>query len=98
MKFVLTFAKTDRMVVEICTVALQFGSNNCQIKFVQVNLKSAQKMSDVRLLFHALHVEILLGTVIHSLVQPNWYFTLLVPMATVLPWVLIGNDDYLTKC
>ena len=49
MKFVQTFAKTNRMVVEICTVPLQFGSDNCQIKlaFVQVNLKSAQKMSDV---------------------------------------------------
>ena len=41
---------------DISTVALYFGSDICQIKlrFVQVNLKSARKMSDVRLLFHAL--------------------------------------------
>ena len=46
----------DQTLVEICIVALHFGSDICQIKlrFVQVNPKSAQKMSDVRLLFHAL--------------------------------------------
>ena len=55
-KFVLTFAKNDQTLVETCTVALYFGSDKCQIKlgFVQVNPKSARKMSDVRLLFHAL--------------------------------------------
>ena len=55
-KLVLTFAKNDQTLVEICTVALYFGSDICQIKlgFVQVNPKSAQKISDVRLLFHAL--------------------------------------------
>ena len=43
-------------LVEIYTVALYFGSNICQTKlgFVQVNPKSAWKMSDVQLLFHAL--------------------------------------------
>ena len=46
------------MLIEICTVALYFGSDVCQIKlgFVQVNTKSARKISDVRLLFCALHV------------------------------------------
>ena len=49
--------QNDLTLVEICTVALYFGLDICQIKlgFVQVNLKSAQEMSDVRLLFHALH-------------------------------------------
>ena len=57
-KFVLTFSGNDQTLVEICTVALHFGSDICQIKlgFVQVNSKSARKMSDVRLLFHALHL------------------------------------------
>ena len=52
------FAKSDQTLVEIHTVALYFGSDICQIKlgFVQVNTKSAWKMSDVRLLCHALHV------------------------------------------
>ena len=53
-KFVLTFAKNDQMLVEICTVALYFGSDKCQIKLGQP--KSTWKMSDVRLLFHALYV------------------------------------------
>ena len=46
----------DQTLVEMCIVALHFGSDICQIKlgFVQVNPKSAQKISDVRLLFHAL--------------------------------------------
>ena len=52
-KFVLTFANYDQTLVEICTVALYFGLDICQ-GFVQVNPKSAWKMSDVRLLFHAL--------------------------------------------
>ena len=48
-------SENDQTLVEICTVAY-FGSDICQIKlgFVQVNTKSAQKMSDVRLLFHTL--------------------------------------------
>ena len=56
-KFALTFSRNDQTLVEICTVALYFGSDICQIKlgFVQVNPKSAWKMSDVRLLLHALH-------------------------------------------
>lgn len=55
-KFVLTFFRNDLTLVEICTVASHFDSDVCQIKlgFVQVNTKSTQKMSDVRLLFHAL--------------------------------------------
>ena len=50
MKLVLT-------LVEINAITLNFGSDTCQIKvgIVQVNAKSARKMSDVRLLFHALH-------------------------------------------
>ena len=50
------------MLIEVCTVALYFGSDIYQIKlrFVQVNTKSAWKMSDVRLLFHALKVMSLL--------------------------------------
>ena len=46
-KFVLTFAKNDLTLVEISTVALYYGSDICQTKlgFVQVNPKSAQKMS-----------------------------------------------------
>ena len=58
-KFVLTFSRNDQMLIEICIVALYFGSDICQIKleFVHVNAKSARKMSDVRLLFHALQVE-----------------------------------------
>ena len=31
-KFVLAFAKSDLTLVEICTVALYFGSDICQIK------------------------------------------------------------------
>ena len=44
-------------MVETYTIALKFGSDTCQIKvgIVQVNTKSGRKMSDVRLLFHALH-------------------------------------------
>ena len=40
-------------------LSIIFGSYICQIKlgFVQVNTKSARKMSDIRLLFHALHVQ-----------------------------------------
>ena len=55
-KFALTFSRNDQTLVEICTVALYFGSDIYQIKlgFVQVNHKSARKMSDVRLLFHTL--------------------------------------------
>ena len=54
-KFVLTFAKNNLTLVEICTVALYFGLDICHIKleFVQ---ESAQKMSNVQLLFHALLV------------------------------------------
>ena len=57
-KCALTFSRNEQTLVEICTVALYFGSDICQIKlgFVQVNPKSAQKMSDVQLLFHALCV------------------------------------------
>ena len=49
-------SENDQTLVEICTVALYFGLDICQIKlgFVQVNTKSARKMSDVRPLFHAL--------------------------------------------
>ena len=38
-------------------IALKFGSDTCQINvgIVQINTKSGRKMSDVRLLFHALH-------------------------------------------
>ena len=38
--------------------ALQFGLDICQIKLwlVQVNAKNVWKMSDVRLLFHALSI------------------------------------------
>ena len=51
----------DQTLLEICTVTLYFGSNICQIKlgFVQVNPKSARKMSDARLLFHALCIALL---------------------------------------
>ena len=61
-KFVLTFSRNDQTLIEICTVALHFGSDVCQTKlgFVQVNTKSAQKMSDVRLLFHALHTYVII--------------------------------------
>ena len=54
--FVLTFFRDDQTLIEICIVALCFGSDICQIKpgFVQVNTKSAWKMSDVQLLFRAL--------------------------------------------
>ena len=46
-------SRNDQTLVEICTVALYFGSDIRQIKlgFVQVNTKSARKMSDVRLYF-----------------------------------------------
>ena len=46
----------SKILVEICTVALYFGLDICQIKlgFVQINLKSATKKSDVQLLFHVL--------------------------------------------
>ena len=56
-KFVLTFVKNDQTLVEVCIVALYFGSDICQIKlgFIQVNPKSARKMSDVQLLFHTLY-------------------------------------------
>ena len=39
-------------------LALNFGSDTCQIKvvIVQVNTKSGQKMSDVQLLFYALYI------------------------------------------
>ena len=58
MKFVLTFTKNDLTLVEINAITLNFGSDTCQIKvgIVQVNTKSAEKMSDVRLLFHALYI------------------------------------------
>ena len=48
-KFVLPFSKNGQTLIEICTVALYFSSDICQIKlgFVQVNTKSARKMSDV---------------------------------------------------
>ena len=57
MKFVLTFTKNDLTLVEINAITLNFGLDTCQIKvgIVQVNTKSAWKMSDVRLLFHALY-------------------------------------------
>ena len=47
-KFILTFAKNDLTLVAICTVALYFDSDICQIKlgFVQVNTKSVQAMSN----------------------------------------------------
>ena len=56
-EFVLTFTKNDLTLVEINGIALNFGSDTCQIKvrIVQLNTKSARKMSDVQLLFHALH-------------------------------------------
>ena len=40
-KFVLTFSENDQTLVEICTVALYFGSEICQIKlkFVHANPK-----------------------------------------------------------
>ena len=47
----------NETLVEICTVVLQFGLDICQIKLGFVVLfvhKGAWKMSDVRLLFHAL--------------------------------------------
>ena len=48
-KFVLIFSKIYQTLIEVRTVALYFGSDICQIKlgFVQVNPKSAWKMSDV---------------------------------------------------
>ena len=50
-KFALTFSGNDQTLVEICTVALHFCLDICQIKlgFVQVNPKSARKMSNVQL-------------------------------------------------
>ena len=55
-KCALTFFRNDTLV-EIWTIVSYFGSDICQIKprFVQANPKSAQKMSDVQLLFHALY-------------------------------------------
>ena len=55
-KFALTLINTDLTSVEIYTVTLNFGLDTCQIKMqiVQVNTKSPQKMSKVRL-FHALY-------------------------------------------
>ena len=51
---VLTYVQTFfisyfMLALEICTVALYFGLDICQNKlgFVQINTKSAQKMSDV---------------------------------------------------
>ena len=46
MKLVLTFTKT---LVESYAITLNFGSDTCQIKvgIVQVNNKSAWRMSDV---------------------------------------------------
>ena len=55
-KFVLTFLKNDQASVEICTVALCFGSDICQIKADQPQ-NCLENVSDVRLLFHALHME-----------------------------------------
>ena len=57
MKFVLIFIKNDLTLVEINAITLNFGLDTCQIKvgIVQVNTKSAQKMSDVRLSFHTLY-------------------------------------------
>ena len=48
-KLVLTFAKDDQTLVEICTVALYFDSDTFPIKlgFAQVNPKSTRKMFDV---------------------------------------------------
>ena len=45
--------QNDKILVKICTVALYFCLDICQIKvgFVQVNTKGVGKMSDVRLLF-----------------------------------------------
>ena len=50
--------KNDLTLVETYAIALNFGSDTCQIKvgIVQVNTKSGRKMSDVRLLFHALRI------------------------------------------
>ena len=57
-KFVLTFTKNDLTLVETYTITLKFGLDTCQIKvgIVQVNAKCGRKMSDVRLLFHALYM------------------------------------------
>ena len=46
-------SENDQTLVEICTVEY-FGSDICQIKLGLVQIKSAWKMSYVRLLFHAL--------------------------------------------
>ena len=53
--------KNDLTLVKINVITLNFGSDTCQIKvgIVQVNTKSAQKMSDVRLLFHVLYVPVM---------------------------------------
>ena len=60
MTIVLTVTKNYLTLVEINAITLNFGSDTCQIKvgIVQVNTKSAQKMSDVRLLFHARGVHV----------------------------------------
>ena len=49
--------QNDLTLVEINAITLNFGSGTCQIKveIIRVNNKSARKMSDVQLLFHALH-------------------------------------------
>ena len=49
-------SKNDLMLVKINAITLNFGLDTCQIKvgIVQVNTKSARKMSDVQLLFRAL--------------------------------------------
>ena len=51
-------SRNDQTLIEICTVALYFSSDVYQIKlgFVQVNTKSARKMSDLQLLFCALYL------------------------------------------
>ena len=47
-KFILTFTKNDLTLVEINAITL-IGSDTCQVKvgIVQINTKSARKMSDV---------------------------------------------------
>ena len=54
---VLTLIYIDLTLVEVYTVALDYGSDTYQIKIqiVQVNTDNPQKMSYVQLLFHALY-------------------------------------------
>ena len=68
--------KTELILIGIYTVTLDFGSNACQmiVGIVQVNIKSAWNMSDLRLLFHALlaYINPSLSLLVHNNLQLTW--------------------------